>query len=443
VEEVIAVQIEMATATTAKSVSAQLWYMAAVLCLTNAVAFIDRQSLPLLVDSIKADLQVTDTQMSYLIGLAFVLTYIGLGIPAGMLMDKYPRRVVMASGIALWSAATAWSGLVVSYWAMFIGRLGIGTGETVVGPGSISAIRDAFPEGQRNRAIGIWAMGANFGMATALLGGGAILAAIGDAASVTVPILGTIRSWQLVLICCALISLPMVFLVFTFPEPPRTGTTQFGSGLGDTLRYMGKRWRVFVPLFLVNGITIITLVGHSLWVPAMFGRVWHLSRPEIGFTLGIMTVVFGASSQFIAGAAMDWLHQRGIKNPIPLFGAIIAAISFVPGVFMPLAPSATIAWALQGLYMLIATCMFTIGTAFIARLAPPEMSGKITAVHILWVGLAGTAIGATIFAAVSDRFFQGPMALAYSMSMVVGVLDVIAVLFYLLLMRVTRNAANL
>ena len=42
----------------------------------------------------------------------------------------------MASGIALWSAATAWSGLVVSYWAMFIGRLGIGTGETVVGPGS-------------------------------------------------------------------------------------------------------------------------------------------------------------------------------------------------------------------------------------------------------------------------------------------------------------------
>ena len=186
----------MATGTTTKSASAQLWYMAAVLCLTNAVAFIDRQSLPLLVDSIKSDLQVTDTQMSYLIGLAFVLTYIGLGIPAGMLMDKYPRRVVMASGIALWSAATAWCGLVVSYWAMFIGRLGIGSGETVVGPGSISAIRDAFPEGQRNRAIGIWAMGANFGMATALLGGGAILASIGDAASVTVPLLGTVRSWQ-------------------------------------------------------------------------------------------------------------------------------------------------------------------------------------------------------------------------------------------------------
>jgi MFS family permease len=437
----MSVQTGTSRATGAGS-SGPLWYMAAVLCLTNAVAFIDRQSLPLLVDAIKADLQVTDTQMSYLIGLAFVITYIGLGIPAGMLMDKYPRRLVMSVGIALWSAATALCGLVVSYSVMFVGRVGIGAGETVVGPGSVSVIRDAFPEDRRNRAIGIWAMGANFGMATALLGGGAILAAIGDAASVTVPILGTIRSWQLVLICCALITLPMVFLVFTFPEPPRTGTAEFGSGVGDTLRYMGKRWRVFLPLFAVNGITIITLVGHSLWVPAMFGRVWQLSRPEIGFTLGVMTLVFGASSQFIAGAAMDWLHKRGVKNPIPLFGAIIAAISFFPGVFMPLAPSAAMAWTLQGLYMLISTCMFTIGTAFIARLAPPEMSGKITALHILWVGLAGTAIGATLYAAVSDRFFQGPMALAYSMATVVGALDVIAVLVYLLLIRVTRHVVK-
>src|SRR5262245_63349918 len=104
------------------SSSGRLWYMAAILCLTNAVAFIDRQSLPLLVDAIKADLQVTDTQMSYLIGLAFVVTYIGLGIPAGMLMDRYPRRVVMSAGIVLWSAATALNGLAVSYAIIFLAR---------------------------------------------------------------------------------------------------------------------------------------------------------------------------------------------------------------------------------------------------------------------------------------------------------------------------------
>jgi hypothetical protein len=174
----------------------------------------------------------------------------------------------------------------------------------------------------------------------------------------------------------------------------------------------------------------------------MFGRVWHLSRPEIGLTLGIMTLLFGATSQFIAGVAMDWLHKRAVHNPIPIFGAIIAALAFVPGVFMPLAPSASMAWALEGIYMLISTCLFTIGTAFIARLAPPEMAGKITAVHILWVGLVGTAVGATLYAVISDVFFQGPMALAYSMSLVVGVLDVLAIIFYLLLIVTTRRAVK-
>ena len=302
--------------------------------LTNAVAFIDRQSLPLLIDQIKSDLQVTDTQMSYLVGLAFVLTYVGLGIPAGMLIDRFPRRTVMSIGIALWSAATLLCGLVVSYRVMFLARIGIGAGETVVGPGSISLIRDAFPEDRRNRAIGIWAMGANVGGAAALLGGGAILAMIGDATSVTVPILGTIRSWQLVLICCAFITLPIAVLLFTFPEPARTGTAQFGSGLRDTFRYMGARWRVFVPLFVVNGLTIIMLVGHGLWVPAMFGRVWHLSRPEIGLTLGIMTLVFRCEQPVLGRrrhglAAQAWRTQSdpNVRRHHR------RALAFMPGVF--------------------------------------------------------------------------------------------------------------
>lgn len=413
--------------------------MAGVLSLINAVAFIDRQSLPLLIDQIKGDLRVSDTQMSYLVGIAFVATYVLLSVPAGALMDRFPRRAVMACGIALWSAATALCGFAGSYGMMFLGRLGIGAGETIMGPGAISLIRDAFPEKQRGRAIGIWAMGANFGLAAALLGGGAILAVIGDAPSVAVPLLGTIRSWQLVLLCCALVTFPMAALVFTFPEPARTATSEVGSGFGATLRYMGRRWRVFLPLFVVNGLSIIMVLGQSLWVPAMFGRVWHLSRPEIGITLGLISLFCGASSQFIAGTAMDRLHQRGYRNAIPMFGMIVAALAFFPGVLMPLAPSATAAWILQALYTLIGTSTFTIGTALIARLSPPQIVGKVSAIHILWVGLSGTAIGATLFAAVSDHVFSGPLALAHSLSLVVGVLDVLALFGYWLLMRIMRN----
>ncbi len=424
--------------------SLQLWYTAGLLCATNAVAFVDRSSLPLLINQIERDLHISDTQMSLLVGLAFVLAFSTFGLVAGVLVDRFPRRGIMALGIALWSAATALCGFAYSYGIMFAGRVAMGTGESVVGPASMSIIRDAFPANKRARAVAIWAMGANIGGAAALLGGGTILRLIGDAVSVTVPLLGTIRSWQLVLIAGAFAPLPLIVLLFTVAEPKRTVALlarREDLGLGDALRYMWRRWKIFVPLFAVNGITITMFIGYGIWVPAMLGRVWHLSRPEIGFTMGFLTLVLATSSQFASGAILDRLREAGVKHPIPTFGFIVAILTLGPGVLMPMAPSVTVAWILLGLYMLIGTCMFTIGTNFVAELAPPEMAGKITSFHFFWVGICGTAFGPTIFAAVSDRFFHGPAAIAHSLSVVVGTLDVAAILMYALLLSVSHGEA--
>lgn len=429
-----------APATTAPS-SFRLWYLAGLLCATNAVAFVDRSSLPLLINQIERDLHISDTQMSLLVGLAFVVAFSGFALVAGILADRLPRRPLLACGIALWSGATAFCGFASSYGAMFVGRVAMGTGESVVGPAALSIIRDAFPPTKRARAIAIWAMGANIGGAVALLGGGAILKLIGDAASATVPLLGTIRSWQLVLFACALVPLPLIVLHFTVPEAKRTVALQAqapGLRIGDALRYMGRRWKIFVPLFAVNGITITLFIGSSIWIPAMFGRVWHLSRPEIGFMFGILSLVLATSSQFLSGAILDRLRQAGVKHPIPKFGIIVAALTLGPVVAMPLAPSVTVAWILLGLYMLIGTCLFTIGTNFVTELAPPEMAGKITSLHIFWIGVCGTAFGPTVFAVVSDRFFHGAMAIAYSLSVVGGILDAAAILVYVLLLAVSH-----
>ncbi|MDH7796712.1 MULTISPECIES: MFS transporter [unclassified Beijerinckia] len=427
---------------TAPASSFRLWYMAAILCLTNAVSFVDRQSLPLLINQIKGDFEINDTQVSLLVGFAFILTYAGLSIPAGILVDRFSRRAVLSAGIGFWSASTMFCSFATSYWMMFVGRLGIGAGESVVGPGAASIIRDAFAPDQRGRAVAIWAMGANIGAAAALLLGGLILRAVGDAPSITLPLFGTVRSWQVVLFGCALITMPVALLVLTFREPPRTGTmTPERSGMGAAIAFMAQRWKVFALVFLVNGLTIIMTVPHGIWAPAMFERVWKLSRPEIAFTLGIMTLVFGASSQFIAGTVLDRLERAGVANPVPLFGIIVCVLAFLPGVYMPLAPNVTTAWVLQAIYMLIATSLFTIGTAFITRLAPPEMAGKITSLHFLWMGLIGTLVGTTLYAVVADTVYghAGPLAIAYSLSTVVAILTVLSIVVYLLLMLLTRK----
>jgi len=426
----------------------RLWYMVAVLCSTNTVAFIDRASLPLLALQIEHDLKITDSEMGLLIGAAFIITYFGVAIPAGALIDRFPRRPIMSAAIGFWALLTIGCGFATSFAALFIGRLGIGAGEAFGGPGSMSIIRDGVPADKRGRAVAIWAMGANIGGSIALIAGGAILLAFNDAASVTVPLLGEIRSWQLVLICCGLLALPVALLMFTFPEPARTGAAAAAgrrATVMDALRYCGRRWPVFVPLFVVNAFTIIMTVGSGLWTPLMFGRVFHLGRPEIGFTLGMMTLCLGMPSQFIAGVIMDWLQKRGVENPIPAFGAIVSVIIFGLGVGFPLAGDSRTAWALLGLYLLVGTSTFTIGTALLTRLSPPDMVGKITSLHFLWMGFCGTLIGGQLYPSVSERVYAwaGEKAISYALASVIGTLTVLAFLCYLVLMVTTRRAARL
>ena len=285
-------------------------------------------------------------------------------------------------------------------------------------------------------------MGANIGGAIAFLAGGAILASIGDALSVTLPVVGALRSWQLVLMVSGLLAIPVAFLMFSFPEPVRAAASAGdGVGLGAALSYMGSRWPVFLPLFIVNGVCIVITVGSGLWTATMFQRVFHVPRPMVGLNLGLMNLFLAMPSQFLSGIVMDWLEKRGVKNPIPLFGAIVTAVIFGLGVSFPLAGDAATAWALLGAYLLIGTCTFTIGTALVTRLSPRDMVGKISATHFMWVGFLGTFVGGVLYPGVSDAFFsaQGDKAISYAIATVIGALDVVAFLGYAVLTLTTRR----
>ena len=130
-----------------------------------------------------------------------------------------------------------------------------------------------------------------------------------------------------------------------------------------------------------------------------------------------------------------------MRTPIPLLGIVIGLLILVPGIMTPLAPSITWAWISLGLYLFIGTSTFTIGTALVTRLTPSSMAGKITSIHFLWVGMVGTAVGATLFASVSDYVFAsaGKMAIAYSMSTVTGTLCTLAIITYAVILVIMRR----
>src|SRR3546814_11681519 len=79
------------------------WYVAVVLSLCQMVSYIDRWLINLLVGPIKADFQLTDTQMGLLLGLAFTVIHVLLAIPLGRTVDRSNRRnLILICGL-MWS----------------------------------------------------------------------------------------------------------------------------------------------------------------------------------------------------------------------------------------------------------------------------------------------------------------------------------------------------
>ena len=108
--------------------------MVVLLTIVYIFSFIDRFILGLLIQPIQADLGLTDTQIGLLLGPAFAIFYVLMGLPFGWLADRKRRTFIVAAGLAIWSAATAVSGLVRSFLGLFIARMSVGVGEASLSP---------------------------------------------------------------------------------------------------------------------------------------------------------------------------------------------------------------------------------------------------------------------------------------------------------------------
>jgi len=201
--------------------NAYAWYVVAVLTLTYTVSFIDRQIMSLMIEPIRRDLNITDTQVSLLIGLAFAVFYTLLGIPIARLADRRSRRTIIAVGIATWCFMTAFCGLARSYAQLFLARVGVGVGEAALSPSALSIISDYFPKRTRGRAIAVYNTGISLGTGLAMIVGGALVAHVMVSPPVRLPFVGELYAWQTVFMLVGLPGLFLALLMFTVREPRR------------------------------------------------------------------------------------------------------------------------------------------------------------------------------------------------------------------------------
>jgi len=195
------------------------WYVLAVLVVVYILNFIDRQIISILAVDIKADLDLTDSDMGFLGGAAFAVFYALFGIPLGRLADNWNRVRLLSAGLALWSAMTALSGFARDQATLSLARMGVGIGEATAGPTAYSLISDYFPKRQRATALAIYSSGLYLGGGASLFIGAMIVKAWNDSFPGGGP-LGLV-GWQAAFLAVGTPGLIVALWVATLREPVR------------------------------------------------------------------------------------------------------------------------------------------------------------------------------------------------------------------------------
>jgi MFS family permease len=409
------------------------WYVVVICMLAYVFSFIDRQVLALMIEPIKRDLHLTDTQFSLLHGFAFSLFYAVMGMPIAYLADRFARPRIIATGIALWSIATAACGLSQSFVHMFASRMSVGVGEAALSPGTYSMLADYFPKEKMGRAIGIYSLGSFIGGGIAFLVGGYVIALLKHASVFTLPIVGELRAWQLTFFIVGLPGLLVAFVfMLTVRDPARKGLAQDGSGkvkrvaMGDALRFIASHRKTFFCHYLGFSFYAMGLYCLMSWTPAFYMRRFGLTPVETGYMLGVVMLVANTTGVFCGGWLNDWLLRRG-RTDAPLRAAWTgAACMLVPAIAFTQTASlgASLAWLVAAMFF--ASFPLPTSAAAMQALAPNQMRAQISAMFLLVSNLIGLGLGTTLVALVTDKLFGSPLAVGHSMAIINAVAIVLA-----------------
>ncbi len=383
----------------------QAWYAVTVLMVAYLFSYVDRQILSMLVGPIKADLGLSDTQVTLLHGLAFAVCYTVLGIwPIGKWADTGNRRNIVAGGVFLWSLMTALCGRANSFFTLFLARVGVGVGEAALTPTAYSMIADLFPPATRGRALGIFAMGVYFGIGAAIMITGVVVQLVASTPSVVLPLFGEVRSWQVAFLVLGPPGILVSLWLLTVREPARRGAAaaRTAAGFGDVLAFMRRNLGFYGGLTL--GVSLLTLLFNAVafWVPAHLMRVHGFKPGDIAFTYGPLMFVFGALGIVAGGVLADRLRARGVLDAELRIGAYSALALWPIAVIAFHVTSPTLMLVLLAPLLFLSSFPFGAASAAIQLVTPNVYRARASALYLLVINLTGIGLGATAASAISD-----------------------------------------
>lgn len=377
------------------------WYALALLTAVYVLNFLDRQLIYVLFTPMKQEMAFSDLQLALLSTTSFVIFYTLLGVPMGFAADKYSRKVIIGTGLAIWSLFSGLTGFADSFWTVFGCRVMVGVGEATLGPAALSLLSDYFPPRMRATVQSVYSSAIALGGGLAFFLGGWIGAAYG---------------WRWAFYLLGFPGLLLALLVFFLREPAR-GSTETAAAVSA-----GPNWRLLFasrPLrYLLVGYALVGLAANNLgiWGTAFYVRIHEVSLPKIGMAAFLISVLVGIPAMILGGYFSDRVSRK-LRGGRLAFTALAAVISVPLWLAMLFTDNLALAVAVNVVLYAVAILWVGPATADVHDIAGPHLRGLAIGIFFSMVNIVAYGIGAPAIGRISDALgvTTNPDVMRYSL----------------------------
>ena len=375
-------------------------YALAVMVGINFLNYMDRYVPTAVSPIIQKEFHLSDTSVG-LLASSFLIIYAVCALPFGYWADRGIRKVVIGTGVTIWSVATLFTGLAQNFTQLFLSRAVVGIGEASYYPAGTSLLGDYFPKNTRGRAMSIWGAGTAFGIAVGFIGGGLI----GDA-----------FGWRAAFYVVAIPGILFAILAFTLREPLRGSAEARGPKVEHThaasfsnfvglLKIPTLRLTILAQIFL-----FFVLAADVSWLPIYMVRHFAIKTSTAATISGGLVVVGGLIGTLGGGWVADWRARKSAKGnlEVGLAGFLVASVSVGLAI---LAPSLTL---FVPVFLISVVALYLYNGPFTAigqNVVPPSLRASAVVLTLFTAHLLGDSWSPAAVGFLSDRLGSLQLAL--------------------------------
>jgi len=383
------------------------------LTLLNTLNFIDRQLLSSFSNYIVPDLGLTNTQYGILSGLAFIIFYSIMGVIMGAIADRVHRPKFMAFGVVLWSLLTAVSGMAKNFWMLFLPRIFIGIGESVLTPTSLSFLSEHFPRKNMGFVAGFYYLAVPLGVTLSFYIAG---------------FLGPVWGWRNCFYALGVLGFFLAALMLLFKETPK----REDAIKNKTIKHVITK-KIFLESIRELRIIIkesyqlrMTIYGsiavHFILGALAFDQLWLVEdkgfdRAEILIISGTIGLPAGILGNLFGGIGSDYYTKvTGKGRQMFLFWCLLIFTPFIL-LYRLTDDTGIIFFSMMFLGFFQWGCLYGPITSSIQELAPEKNKALVLAYYLFLTNLIGIGLSTTAAGIMTDILIANNVENPYSITL--------------------------